>query len=636
VDKKELPVVLQHDINTSMLYALPLCAVLAEEKLLPWYYENFIEVLYHSGYQYAGLDRRFEATKNFIEIFEKISFTNEMIGRLDIVEFLKKYINEEFYVYIMLDEYYTPHKENYQKRHFCHDFLLHGYDDNTQSFLAISFDENRIFSKMSQKYMDVRNAYESEWTYQDNDMIYAVTIFRKRPLRTAYQFSLNRFLNRLYHYMQSIPYEDADYFSLSIQDEERYFYRTYYGFETYEALAGFIFNQGHLTGDVFRWLHFVYEHKNSLYKRFLYIADHFQLPEELIKDIQSFHAVVDRYNAIRMKAIKSGYITEESVKSNNIKKVVDELQNAAECERNILLFIFEGLKQVELNSNDCFFPPNLCLSADIIISPQPLIENINYLYRKAVTYKWENKKYICRMRMQWFDLIIFTFCDGRKRYWPTFSEKKKIRDEWFLTIPSDILTIEVFDNNAIPDDFLCAVYEENCTYNKPAAASSCWEESSGVTSLDRTAENAINGDPFNFWFAKMDHGIGEYLQVDLTRLVRFNMIVIQQRDEDGGDRINGFKIQTSFDNEIWTDVYEYKGDRIGVIPCYYVIGPSEARYVKFLITGIEPDEFGFVVPGIKRFELYNYEDLELIGIKKSGTLNEEFFPQKQIFYPKDI
>lgn len=68
---------------------------------------------------------------------------------------IRKMIDEGYYVFFReIDDYYVKGKSWYKKRHFGHDGLICGYDQNDKTYCLYSYDENWVYRKF--------------WTTQDS------------------------------------------------------------------------------------------------------------------------------------------------------------------------------------------------------------------------------------------------------------------------------------------------------------------------------------------------------------------------------------------------------------------------------------------------------------------------------------
>jgi len=122
----------------------------ANPKTYPWIYSNFIQYELNSGD--VWLQQRQAILKT--HIFD----SNTIMSPRVIMEEIKQSILNEHYVAGLYDEFYIPQKFEYKKNHFLHDFLLYGFDDQTQEFFSYGYIKGEgnyhICKEFSIKYSD--------------------------------------------------------------------------------------------------------------------------------------------------------------------------------------------------------------------------------------------------------------------------------------------------------------------------------------------------------------------------------------------------------------------------------------------------------------------------------------------------
>ncbi len=337
-----LKITLQNDINAVLYYSLPLCILLADEKLIPWYYENFIEIF---SYNYLNLNKEFlvltylcdyntgrYSTNFYAHLADEICLGYDLLElKHGITPFMIEHISKGYYIIVYLDEYYLPEKVNYRKRHFVHESLIYGYDDRRQKFMAIGFDDNNSFRMMEFDYRLVSKAFaEGKLNYKINyngiwAETMAVRLIKPYEFSEEYPLDLKRYLAKLTTYL--FPEEEpARIYPFRIQNEGK----REFGINIYNAVIYQFKNilKGKLTIS-FKELHFLYEHKKYIYQSLNYINDKFKLGdvfEILIK--KYFEVVVRAMDDIRLIFLKNTYMKKKNL------KFVDEMIRIVEKTRN--------------------------------------------------------------------------------------------------------------------------------------------------------------------------------------------------------------------------------------------------------------------------------------------------------------
>ncbi len=139
--QKILPVNLDTKITTEIYNHIRLAAILSEEGFLPWFIERFI-VLYmdenyffSNYYMYGSLSARY--------VYDEVLLSFPVSCKSNIIDEIKKHIDNHGYVQILCDKYYIEGSTFYQKSHFFHDLMLIGYADNPSLFFFVDLNINK-------------------------------------------------------------------------------------------------------------------------------------------------------------------------------------------------------------------------------------------------------------------------------------------------------------------------------------------------------------------------------------------------------------------------------------------------------------------------------------------------------------
>lgn len=303
-ENKELDIRLQNDVTTYLHYSLPLCIILSNSRLLPRYFEHFIEIcarIQPDGY----LDMDFlEHSHLFTKSISNLYFGYDAMKDINILDFIRKKINSDTYIIIHLDEFYLPHKLHYQKTHYIHASLVYGYDDCRKKIMTIGFDSKHAFTKIEIDYAAFEKSYEMGKVYYEETAWWAfkkaiqLVKFNTDVLSCEYEFHLDKFINKLDSYMAS---SGNPAFLFEPRVGERYIF----GFQIYEVLEQKLLElaKGNNCTD-FRALHLLSEHKKSIYKRLEYIVNNCMIPAGLSDIPRKYSTIVEQVEIIRMKFLK--------------------------------------------------------------------------------------------------------------------------------------------------------------------------------------------------------------------------------------------------------------------------------------------------------------------------------------------
>lgn len=119
-------------------------AAAANSTYLNWYYNNCIQLqcgkVFLRGCPTPHLNVPMTEVQDdtFVERFSH----NLLFVREDVHRLIKRMLDENFYVAFRgIDDYYIPGKSWYGKRHYDHDGLICGYDDEKSTYAMMAYDE---------------------------------------------------------------------------------------------------------------------------------------------------------------------------------------------------------------------------------------------------------------------------------------------------------------------------------------------------------------------------------------------------------------------------------------------------------------------------------------------------------------
>lgn len=351
--EKELKVVFQNEINVYLHRALPLCAILADRRFIPWYYEHFIEIVSETA---DSGEIKFEFLENeapYNNIMRWICMGYELLGSItSIVDFVREKINQGYYIIIHLDEYYLPDKEYFQKSHYVHQSMVYGYNDSQGVFQAICFNRQHSFEKVLFDYTSFNQAYESGKLHYTESApwaeVSAIELLKPKNFLCDYPFDLSRFYHKLQNYMlsrgdSSILYNLESDKVLLKQSQIKY------GMQVYEDLIKgslAIFEEKSIID--YRAFHLVYEHKTALYKRLTYIDTLYDM--DLKGLIEEYSLVVKQASKVRFMCLKLTSMLEEgaaySTIEHTVHRFVDAIRQTATMEYSILEKVCEKIDGV--------------------------------------------------------------------------------------------------------------------------------------------------------------------------------------------------------------------------------------------------------------------------------------------------
>ncbi|HEX3029117.1 MAG TPA: amino acid adenylation domain-containing protein [Clostridia bacterium] len=350
---KELKVVIQKEITTYLHRSLPLCAILAYDKYLPWYYNNFIQIFsFTDSSGYVELNY-LEPRDCFIEIADVVCLGYHLLKKeKSIIDFIIEKLNMGYYLVMNVDEFYLPNKWDYRKNHFVHSSLIYGYDNGTKQLKAVGFNQERLFTGITFSYGEFIDAYENGKIHYKNYAPWcawsAVQLIKPKSFDGEFPFSTIGFIKELQDYL------------LSGSDLRRLYSFEYqpvqveFGFKVYDVLLRNLQNllDGKLTID-YRAIHLLSEHKKCLYDRLGYVISKNQLTGKSVELQEQYLEIVEQWNDIRLQYLAQSYsefdaqrLTKEQ--KSMLHNVIEKVNDVKEKEYEVLQKVIE---QLNLNEN---------------------------------------------------------------------------------------------------------------------------------------------------------------------------------------------------------------------------------------------------------------------------------------------
>jgi hypothetical protein len=188
--------------------ALPLCVILADQNLHPWFYERFLNI-------FSLTDRNGFLTMDYLEcwapyreIINEISLGAGLMEKEnDIIRFVNEKVDQGYYINIAVDEYYLPGKIKYKTSHFIHHMLVYGYDNAGKKIKAVGFDSNNVFDALTFDYEDFTQAYEQGKLIYTESAPWAsrtaVQMFYSNGFDRPYPFNPKKVVKQLHDYLYS-------------------------------------------------------------------------------------------------------------------------------------------------------------------------------------------------------------------------------------------------------------------------------------------------------------------------------------------------------------------------------------------------------------------------------------------------
>lgn len=360
--RKLLDIAVQHDINSFLYEALPLCVVLSRPNLYGWFLNHYVDlylcsakkqdVYHYYRVRHAECNFYFGYSKLDEVIATSLVESKVIRDKLGIVDFLKANIDAGNYALVFLNEWAIPQKTSYHRNHWYHESLVYGYDDQKGVFHCISFDARRTFTSFPVDYRDFAEGFNMICDDPGDIGPYLKYVRLLRPSPHTYTFDLDRFRRQLDAYIAG-KMDWADRCNLDLVDlsTPRDCWEYTFGCNICDKLVD-IFrhpapssNYVDSSHDVFHFFeyydfHILYEHKRLMRKRLDYINENL-LPGRLDALLPAYAGVVDAFDRLRFLNIKFNAAPATSRYGASqagpyAEKAVRLLQEAGDRERDVM------------------------------------------------------------------------------------------------------------------------------------------------------------------------------------------------------------------------------------------------------------------------------------------------------------
>lgn len=342
-----LPVCVQKKMNSILSQAFPVCLMLSNEKMKTYYLANYIncygfinqrEDLDYSIYDVVDYARPDVANNELLDFsFVGYEGLKKIVGDHGFIDYCINRIQTGTYIISFLDEYYLPNRQETNKNHFVHEFLIYGFYNEKRVFFAIAFDKDHVFTSMELSYDDVEKAAENCLNYYKLRRIawlhdrLIIEIKEKCHLLPLNDVALcDTILHKvsMYRYSEPVPIVTTD----TIRN-------AYYGITAFQAISQaieFVFRDEKNVDDFlnvvggYKMLHAYAEHKWCIYERMNYLEEHGYIPSN------KYHQVAVNATVMRMMCLKARTLKTRDEKLQLLSQIQIMLNRNCSMETEIL------------------------------------------------------------------------------------------------------------------------------------------------------------------------------------------------------------------------------------------------------------------------------------------------------------
>jgi hypothetical protein len=156
MNTKILPIAKTPIIGLQYL-AYPLCVLLNYEECFPWFYSNYIQLLWCRDF--SPHFTFYTVTSPWL-ITQSISKDTIKKNNISIHSLIKNCIDSNIYLHSTFDEFYVPNRRSYGKKHFYHGVMIHGYGQ--KEYYILGFSDRNIFETTKISFSEFEEAFFSK------------------------------------------------------------------------------------------------------------------------------------------------------------------------------------------------------------------------------------------------------------------------------------------------------------------------------------------------------------------------------------------------------------------------------------------------------------------------------------------
>ncbi|WP_127531628.1 hypothetical protein [Paenibacillus kobensis] len=156
-------------------HAYPLSLFSADDQRLKnWAFSNYLQLYFNNDPTERDPKLNFYLPYNCISqytthpLFTVNRITKQLVEG-SILNFIRAAIEQEFYVYTFVDEYYLSYSSNYERENYVHDIFINGYDEEYEQLTVSAFDNSKIFKTFNVPYHEFVTAYNATLTIPEEE-----------------------------------------------------------------------------------------------------------------------------------------------------------------------------------------------------------------------------------------------------------------------------------------------------------------------------------------------------------------------------------------------------------------------------------------------------------------------------------
>ncbi|WP_149847013.1 hypothetical protein [Paenibacillus sp. 37] len=302
-------------------HAFPLSIIGNYTDYIPWFHNNFIQILCNTEYFENKNDHLVDFYFPNDPLFSypcletyasKPEFSNV---QTNIVDFVINSINKDCYVYTHVDEFYIPHRNVHNQFHHTHNIFVYGYENG--NFNVLGFDENQNFASTQVTFEEFSEGYAHA--------NYKLSILYNYNNYVIPQFNIYNVIRSIKDYLSSVnTVHGNSYLPLN----------PIFGIKAYDYLKKYVetIKQDSTRADI-RPFHLLLEHKICMLERIAYLEENNFLTnsnldkeyKEIVQLAQDQRNIILKYTLIKDDSLLLKLVSSIDVLITQEKTILNKL-----------------------------------------------------------------------------------------------------------------------------------------------------------------------------------------------------------------------------------------------------------------------------------------------------------------------
>ncbi|GEM_PF-1121264 len=310
----------------------------------PWIFSNYIQLFINKDYKHNWGDFYFPLAYELRPSDACKWITTQKIHRDtvtakwdSVIHFIIENINSNQYVHTMVNYFYVPLSDRYNKLQLHHDIFVYGYDLNREILYVSDFFKNGVYSQAEISFADFDLAFNTNHLTTNHDylrgMVYLYTF--NDQYQDQFSFSADSQVHSIKNYFTKKPPEYWEMFNYEGDRD-----RLDFGMGIYTTLFNYVKETSDNKSQLdIRPFHLLYDHKKIMTLRLKYLYDNRHLLHLNQEHIDEFISIEVKARILVNAAFKYNLTRDRSI--------LDSLQTQIRnIENEESIFLERWLKQV--------------------------------------------------------------------------------------------------------------------------------------------------------------------------------------------------------------------------------------------------------------------------------------------------